>query len=126
VRRTYADADGRYADHAPRPRVLVAADDVRSVNFATMNTAIETFSLRQEDRTLQLSRFSSGGQFSTEASAPAETADAAAIRIRAWMLAYAIEYVLVSTADSPGEVMATAAGGLGIPAVRTPADPGKV
>jgi GT2 family glycosyltransferase len=118
VRRTYADSDGRYADRAPRPRVLVAADETDGVDFAALDRKIETFSLRQRGR-LQLYCPSTGGQCLAEADVNSETAgDAAAIAIRAWLLAYAIEYVLVPAGGTIDERVAAAAGGLGIPVLR--------
>ncbi len=122
VRRTYADSDRRYADRAPRPRVLVAEDDGSVPDLAALDEKIEAFSLRQRGR-LQLYCHSSGGQCVAEATSDPEAAGAAAaIDIRAWLLAYAIEYVLVPAAGSVDERVAAAAGELGIPVLRSRAD----
>jgi hypothetical protein len=95
VRRTYADSDGRYADRAPRPRVLVAADDAGHLDLAALAQKVEAFSLQQRGR-LQLYCHSAGDQCVAEVDADMDSADdAAAIGIRALLLAYAIEYVLV-------------------------------
>jgi hypothetical protein len=118
VRRTYADSDGRYADRAPRPRVLVAADGASGIDFAALPQNVETFSLRQRER-LQLYCHSGGDQCVAEADTDVEAGDAATA-IRAWLLAYAIEYVLVPAAGSLDERVAAAAGELGIPVLRRP------
>ncbi|HZX92588.1 MAG TPA: glycosyltransferase [Rudaea sp.] len=118
VRRTYADSDGRYADRAPRSRVLIAMDDGDGLDLAAPDEKIEAFSLRQHGR-LQLYCHASDWQCVAEATADTETAGAAAATdIRAWLLAYAIEYVLVPAAGTLDERVAAAAGSLGIPVVR--------
>ena len=119
VRRTYADSDGRYAERAPRPRVLVAAGDGGGLDFAALDEKVEAFSLQQRGR-LQLYCHSAGGQCVAEADAGMEAAsDAAAVAIRAWLLAYAIEYVLVPAEGTLDERVAAAAAELGIPVVQS-------
>jgi GT2 family glycosyltransferase len=115
VRRTYADSDGRYADRAPRPRVLVAVDDADGLDLASLDQKIEAFSLLQRGR-LQLYCHSAGAQCIAEADADL----AAATVIRSWLLAHAIEYVLVPAASVPDERVTAAAGELGIPVLRRP------
>ena len=118
VRRTYADSDGRYSDRPPRPRVLVAADDVGDLDLAALDRKIELFSLQQRGG-LQLYCHSAGNQGVAEASVNLEEAgDAAASGIRALLLAYAIEYVLAPAASTPDERIAVAAGELGVPVLR--------
>ncbi len=119
VRRTYADSDGRYADRAPRPRVLVAADGASGIDFAARDQNIEAFGLRERGLLLQLYCHSAGDQCIAEANADAQGGDAATT-IRAWLLAYAIEYVLVPAAAALDERVAAAAGELGIPVLRRP------
>jgi GT2 family glycosyltransferase len=118
VRRTYADSDGRHADRPPQARVLVATDDTGGVDVTALDRKIEAFSLRQRGR-LQLYCHAAGAECIAEADAYGETApDAAAIAIRAWLLAYAIEYVLVPAGGSVDELVDAAAGALGIPVIR--------
>jgi hypothetical protein len=119
VRRTYADSDGRYADRAPRPRVLVAADGASGIDFTALDQNIEAFSLWQREL-LQLHCHSAGGQCVAEANTNGEGGDTAATAVRAWLLAYAIEYVLVPAAGILDERVAAAAGELGIPVLRRP------
>jgi len=119
VRRTYADSDGRYADLPPRPRVLVAVDHAGGVDLAALNEKVEAFSLLQGGR-LQLYCHTDGAQCVAEADADVKAGDAEATVIRAWLLAYAIEYVLVPAAGIRDERVATAAGDLGIPVLRRP------
>jgi len=120
VRRTYADSDGRYSGRAPRPRVLVAAMDVGNVDFAALEQKIETFSVQQEGGRLQLHSHCDGSRCVAESNVDVEITDStAATAIRAWLLTYAIEYVLVPPAAVLDERVAAAAGELGIPMLRS-------
>jgi hypothetical protein len=93
-------------------------DDGDGPDLAAPDEKIEAFSLRQHGR-LQLCCHASDWQCVAEATADTETAGAAAATdIRAWLLAYAIEYVLVPAAGTLDERVAAAAGSLGIPVVR--------
>lgn len=100
VRRTYADTDGRYLAQAPRPRILVAADaadaDVERL-VAALDARQECFLLRREGAWVNLYRYVTGATLVFERGI-AIGSDAAALReielrLREWLLEYAIESV---------------------------------
>lgn len=124
VRRTYADSDGRYAERAPRPRVLIAAAnaDARDAALAAFGSEVEAFSIDRPDG-LKLLRDAGDGRFVVEdrSGANASAAEAAAC-LRGWLLAYAIEYVFAAAAGNLGEHIVAAAAYLGVPLLSAPAD----
>jgi len=117
VRRTYADTDGRYLAQAPRPRILFAADatdaDVERL-VAALDARQECFLLRREGAWVNLYRYATGGALVFERGV-AIGSDAAALReielrLREWLLEYAIESVHVrGTAASDGWLAGLAA-----------------
>jgi len=109
VRRTYADADGTYALHPPRPRLLLAAngsDEAAEKLLATLEPRQEGFLLRREGNWVNLYR-QAGGTLVFERSTPVGR-DVRAVadveeRLREWLLEYAIESVhLRGSAASDG------------------------
>ncbi len=99
VRRTYADRDGTYATHAPRPRILVAADESDAGAerlLAALAPRQQGYLLRREGDRVNLYRgeadalvFECGVAIGSDAAAlrGVET------RLREWLLDYAIESV---------------------------------
>jgi GT2 family glycosyltransferase len=110
VRRTYAGSDGRYAVHAPRPRLLVTAvADARGA----ASTGYEVYVLHERPH-LQLQRFDDG---SVAAVAP----DGASVEnVRGWLIAQAIEAVHTPTSDEFSAHVAAVAADLGIPLLPSP------
>ena len=123
VRRTYADSDGRYAGHPPRPRVLIAAthaDDVDTA-LAAIGPHVEAFSIERHGALL-LHRIAGNGQRVAEGRSDTDASSGAALAcVRAWLLACAVEYVLVPAPCPLGDCLVAAAGELGIPTLPVPA-----
>ena len=116
VRRTYADVDGIYATHRPRPRLLLAADagDVAAERLlVAMEPRQECFLLRREGGWVNLYRQTDGALVFERGTAVGKDAAAVAdieLRLREWLLEYAIESVhLRGSAASDGWLAGLAA-----------------
>lgn len=116
IRRTYADSDGTYAAQPPRPRLLLAADagDTAAERLLeAMESRQEGFLLRREGGWVNLYRQTGGALVFERGTAVGK--DAAAVtdvemRLREWMLEYAIESVhLRGSANSDGWLAGLAA-----------------
>jgi hypothetical protein len=114
VRRTWAGSDGYYARQAPRPRLLIVGAEASGSNAALMRS-YEIFVL-QQDPSLRLRRLAADGVAFDIAAAGAAACDTPAERIRAWLVACAIEQVLLPASDPFGTLVESLAGDLGIPA----------
>jgi len=109
VRRTYADADGAYALHPPRPRLLLAAngsDEAAEKLLATLEPRQEGFLLRREGNWVNLYRMIAGTlvfERSTPVGRDVRAVADVEERLREWLLEYAIESVhLRGSAASDG------------------------
>ena len=121
VRRTYADSDGIYATQPPRPRLLLAADagDVAAERLLTaVEARQEGFLLRREGGWVNLYRHAEGALIFERGTAVGRDAAAVAdveLRLREWLLEYAIESVHVRGAAASDGWLAGLAAGLEIP-----------
>ncbi|MGH8121886.1 MAG: glycosyltransferase family 2 protein, partial [Rudaea sp.] len=117
IRRAYADGDRGYAAPAPRPRLLIAADDgdARAQRLlAALEHRHEGFLLRRKGGWVNLYRhtasslaFERGVAIGNGAAALRDVEN----RLREWMIAYAIESLhTLGTAASDGWLTGLAAG----------------
>ena len=92
VRRVYADSDGAYAEHAPRPRLLIVADPADSTaSFADGLARFECYALVSTGSGWKLLRCADA--------AVLETASADEAVFCAWLVRYAIEAVYAADAN---------------------------
>jgi hypothetical protein len=117
VRRTYADADGSYALHPPRPRLLLAADagDAAAERLlSALEPRQDGFLLRREGGWVNLYRLVDGALVFERGTAVGRDAVAVADveqRLREWLLEYSIESVhLRGSAASDGWLRGLATG----------------
>ena len=119
VRRTWAGGDARYAQHAPRPRLLIAGRDAADAATARSRRDHEVFAL-QEQPSLRLTRWAdtgAGADIAAVATAHAPPVE----QIRAWLVACAIEQVLAPASDQFAAMVGTLAADLGIAVAYDPA-----
>jgi GT2 family glycosyltransferase len=115
VRRTWAGNDAYYARQAPRPRLLIAAAEPHA-DAAPLVRDWEIFVLQQEP-VLRLRRIAAAADCFDIAAVGSADLATAADRIRAWLIACAIERVWIPVSDAFGTLVANLAGELGIPVV---------
>ncbi|HEY2395794.1 MAG TPA: glycosyltransferase family 2 protein [Rudaea sp.] len=113
VRRTWAGSDAYYARQAPRPRLLIAGPEPGS-GAAPLMRSCEIFVLQQHP-SLRLHRLAADGVAFDIAAAGTAACATPAGRIRAWLIACAIEQVLITASDPFGVLVGSLAGELGIP-----------
>lgn len=111
VRRTYAGSDGRYAGHAPRPRLVVtsAVDAARAAD-----AGYEAYVLHEQPQ-LQLQRFDDG---SPVAAMPDGGAPVSASRtVSGWLISHAVEAIYTSAQTALSARVEELAADVGIPAL---------
>ncbi len=125
VRRVYADGDGLYAQHPPRPRLLVAADagdtDAERL-LTTLANQYEGFLLRREGGWVNLYRHADVLLHFERGVAIGDTAKTLGeieTRLREWLVEYAIESVHARGNAASDGWLAGLANGLDIPTMHT-------
>jgi len=111
VRRTYGGGDGRYALHAPRPRLLVtAAEDAGHAADA----GYEVYVLHEQPQ-LQLQHFDDGSPAAVmpDGAAPASASQT----VRGWLISHAVEATYASVPTALSARVEELAADVGIPAL---------